>query len=560
MRALPVFLIALILTGPVTLGLLATLLPALGYLPVIGAAEFTLEPLSAVFSAPGIWTSLRLSFGIGLTATFLSLVLVALFTAGWHGTRLFRQIQRLLSPLLAIPHAAAAFGLAFLIAPSGFIARALSPWATGSSRPLDLLIIHDPMGLAMCAGLIAKEMPFLFLVTLAALPQVNSRDQSLAAETLGYGKVAAWMTVVFPAIYTRIRLPVLAVLAYSTSVVDVALILGPTTPPPLSPRIMHWMADPEPAMRLQAAAAALVQLFVSLAAIAVWLLGERFCRRLAGVLAFSGRRVARERALRGAGVAVTLVAVALVFAGLALHGLWSLAGRWRFPDSVPTALTSRHWQVPFSDGGNVVLTTLALALPAAAIAGFLTIGALEGRTRSNRQGQTRARFLLFIPLIAPQITFLFGLHMLFIATGIDASYPAVLLAHLTFALPYVFLALADPWNGLDPHYGHVAASLGASDRKIFWKIRLPLLLRPILTAAAIGFAVSVGLYLPTLIIGGGRFATVTTESLALASGGSRQVIAVYAMLQMLLPLIAFALAAAVPALLYKNRTALKTTQ
>ena len=48
---------------------------------------------------------------------------------------------------------------------------------------------------------------------------------------------------VMPSLYRQIRLAVLAVLAFSTSVVDVALILGPTTPAPLAVRILDWQND-----------------------------------------------------------------------------------------------------------------------------------------------------------------------------------------------------------------------------------------------------------------------------------------------------------------------------
>ena len=47
----------------------------------------------------------------------------------------------------------------------------------------------------------------------------------------------------------------------------------------------------------------------------------------------------------------------------------------------------------------------------------------------------------------------------------------------------------------------------------------------------------------TLFIGGGRFATVTTEAVTLASGGQRSLLAAYAWLQWLLPALAFAFAA-----------------
>lgn len=76
---------------------------------------------------------------------------------------------------------------------------------------------------------------------------------------------------------------------------------------------------------------------------------------------------------------------------------------------------------------------------------------------------------------------------------------------------------------------------------------------PVLTAAAVGIAVSLGQYLPTLLIGGGRVETLTTEAVALSSGGNRRLIGAFAVLQLLLPALAFGIALAVPAILWRNR-------
>lgn len=84
-----------------------------------------------------------------------------------------------------------------------------------------------------------------------------------------------------------------------------------------------------------------------------------------------------------------------------------------------------------------------------------------------------------------------------------------------------------------------------------------MLLRAILAAAAVGFAVSIGQYLPTLLIGAGRFSTITTEAVALGSGGNRRIIGIYAFLQMILPFMGFLLASLVPALIFRNRRAIK---
>jgi putative thiamine transport system permease protein len=87
-------------------------------------------------------------------------------------------------------------------------------------------------------------------------------------------------------------------------------------------------------------------------------------------------------------------------------------------------------------------------------------------------------------------------------------------------------------------------ALGRGPNTVFWRVRLPMLSRAALTAAALGFAISVGLYLPTLLIGAGRWPTITTETVALSSGGDPRLIGATALLQALLPFLGFAVAAA----------------
>jgi putative thiamine transport system permease protein len=89
----------------------------------------------------------------------------------------------------------------------------------------------------------------------------------------------------------------------------------------------------------------------------------------------------------------------------------------------------------------------------------------------------------------------------------------------------------------------VAATLGHTRWAFVWKVQWPLLRGAIAAAFAVGFAVSVAQYLPTLYVGAGRFATVTTQAVALSSGGQRSLMAAYAALQWVLPALVFALAA-----------------
>ena len=556
LRYAPHLAIAL-LSGPIIFGLLATLLPAFGYFPALGGNELTTGHFGTLLAQQGLWRSAWISLSAGLITTLVSLALVMAFFAAWSNTRFFARVQHLVSPLLSIPHAAAAFGFAFMIAPSGWIMRLVSPELIGLTRPPDIQILNDPWGFAMMAGLVIKEVPFLFLVMLAALPQVRPLAHQKVATGLGYGRMAGFLMVLGPPLYRQMRLAVFAVIAYASSVVDVALILGPTNPAPLAVRLVDWMNDPNLTRRFMASAGAVLQFLLTALALLIWLALERLSGVVMQRLAASGRRYSRDRAARLAAGIAMMLAAGLVLAGLGVLAIWSFAGYWAFPDALPSSWTMKTWSRHLDAVGMPLAVTVEIALAATLIAVIVTLACLERETRLGRGGGSRALGILYLPLLVPQPAFLFGLQMLFLAAGLNGWFWAVVMVHLVFVLPYVFLSLSDPWRALDDRYAKLAASLGAPVNRIFWRIRLPMLLRAVLAAAAIGFAVSIGQYLPTLLIGAGRWPTLTTEAVGLASGGDRRVIGVYAFLQMALPFAGFLVATLVPALLFVRRKGMK---
>lgn len=534
-----------LMTLPVVAGLAGTALPALRD----GAAGF-----AKLMDWPGLTRAAALSLGTGIASTLAALAITILLLAAFAGTPTFTRIRRSLAPLLSVPHAAAALGLAFLIAPSGWIARLVSPELTGWETPPNLLILNDPLGITLTLGLITKEVPFLLLMALAALPQTDADRRLTTAATLGYGRIAGFCLTVLPDLYRQLRLPTYAVLAYGMTTVDMAMILGPTLPPTLSTQITLWMGEASLSMRDTAAAAALLQLALVLAALLLWRLAEAFTRRLLRAAAYRAPRATMLDipATLAAHAATTLIAGSL-FLGLAGLALWSLAGPWQFPDALPDTLTLRTWMTAGAALGTTAATSLGIALSATLAALALTLACLQAEDRHRLTPTTRALTLLYLPLIIPQIAFLPGLQMLALPIGLDGTATAVATAHLVFVLPYVFLSLSGPYRAWDARIATTAATLGATPARIFWTLRLPMLAGPILTAAAVGIAVSLAQYLPTLLIGGGRVETLTTEAVALSSGGNRRLIGAYAMLQLLLPALCFGLALAIPALLWRER-------
>lgn len=555
-RAAPALAIG-ILVVPVVGGLLGVIGPAFGWLPALGGVALSLDSWRELADVAGLERMVVVSFATGLGSALISLVLVMLFLAAFLGTRVYVAMQRLLSPILSIPHAAAAIGFAFLIAPSGLLSRLLSPWATGWDRPPDVLIVGDPYGLCMMAGLVIKEVPFLLLMCLAAIPQCRAGERLTLARTLGYRKVAAWFKAVVPALYPLIRLPVYAVIAYASSTVEVALILGPSTPPPLAVAVVRWMNDPDLSMRFMASAGALLQLGVTVAALATWWVGELLVGILSRGWLVGGGRALADRAMGVVGLLGAALSVGAAVFGMAALAIWSVAGFWRFPEALPRGLSGRTWERAAETMWAPLVNAALVGVAATALAGLLVLGSLEAEVHRGRPAGRRSEAILYLPLLVPAVAFLFGLVLLQEAAGLRPGFGTVIAGHVVFVLPYVYLSLVESYRRFDPRWGHVARSLGASPQRTFFRVRLPMLATAVLTAAAIGFAVSIGQYLPTQLLGAGRVPTITTEAVSLASGGDRRVASAYALLQSILPALGFALALAAPRLLFRGRRAMR---
>jgi putative thiamine transport system permease protein len=224
--------------------------------------------------------------------------------------------------------------------------------------------------------------------------------------------------------------------------------------------------------------------------------------------------------------------------GLAL-GLGSVTGSWPFPQLLPETWSLAAWQSVLASSGTLWVTT-GLALASSLSALLWAVAWLELAPHS---WQAKAQALLYLPLALPSVLWALGLHKLALAWGLDSQASGLWLAHTLACLPYVLLSLQGPYTGFDARLAQLAATLGRSRWAFLWQVKWPMLRAALTASLAVGFAVSVAQYLPTLYVGAGRFNTVSTEAVTLASGGQRSLTAAYAGLQWLLPVLMFALTA-----------------
>jgi putative thiamine transport system permease protein len=330
-------------------------------------------------------------------------------------------------------------------------------------------------------------------------------------------------------------------------------VLAPGNPPPLAVLAARWFADYDLERYFPAAAAATLQLVIVLLLLALWWAAEQVVARLGTAWCERGLRHGWAEPLVRLGTGLCVVGFVLGLASVVAMLVWSFAQTWRYPDVLPSQLGLATWATQGPRVWGTVANTVSLALCTALIALLLAIACLESESSRRHPPTQRALWLAYAPLLIPQIAFLDGFQVALVRLRLDGLWLAVAWSHFVFVWPYVFLSLADPWRALDSRYARTAAALGAGAWATLWRVRVPLLLRPILVAFAIGCAVSVGLYLPTLFAGAGRVATLTTEAVTLSSGADRRILGVFTFLQALIPLAVYAAALGVPALVYRHR-------
>ena len=488
--------------------------------------------------------ALGLSLWTGVASTLLAVAGAAWLLSISFATARWNTMVRVLGPMLALPHVGFAIGFVALIAPSGWLLRALSPCATGLSAPPPWATTQDAWGLGLITVLAFKEIPFILWVAATQLQRADVaqrfRSELAVARSMGYGAQPAWWRVLWPQLWPRLRWPLLAVLAYGLTVVDVALVIGPTSPPTLGVLSWRWLQDASLARNAQGAAAAwLLALLLALVATVGWRIPKlmRWRRRWT-----SGQRgpvqplrsrcnLSQRMGLAGL-VSLYLAVMIAVLVG-------SVSGVWAFPALLPQTVTAGAWESVWISAGTVG-TTLGLALASSAFALLWSVAWLEC---APPRWDAWLRRVIYLPLILPSVLWVIGVHAASVRFGLDARWAGVWLAHCLATLPYALIALSPAYLGFDARYRWVSASLGHGQWAFLLRVKWPLLRAALSSSMAVAFAVSVAQYLPTLFVGAGRFATVTTEAVTLASGAQRSLTSAYAALQWLLPVLGFGLAA-----------------
>ena len=134
--------------------------------------------------------------------------------------------------------------------------------------------------------------------------------------------------------------------------------------------------------------------------------------------------------------------------------------------------------------------SLWLAVSAATLStlvGALTALALH---RYRFRGKKALKGMLFVVMMSPEIVLAISLLALFLLVGIELGYISLLLAHVTFCLPFVVITVMARLAGFDESLPEAARDLGASDFTMTRTVLLPVIMPALLAGWLLGFTLS----------------------------------------------------------------------
>lgn len=188
----------------------------------------------------------------------------------------------------------------------------------------------------------------------------------------------------------------------------------------------------------------------------------------------------------------------------------------RFPNEF-TGFSLQYYKALFRDTKGLLAalkTSLVLALCSCGVSMVIgTLGAV-GMTRRKFRGQGALETLSMLPIMIPEIILGMAFLAVFTAVGLKFGMLTLILAHVTFCTPYIFINVKGRLAGMDPSLEEASRDLGASPVRTFWEVTLPLILPGVLSGVMLAFAMSLDDFVISFFVTG---ATTTTLPLKVYS-------------------------------------------
>ena len=156
-------------------------------------------------------------------------------------------------------------------------------------------------------------------------------------------------------------------------------------------------------------------------------------------------------------------------------------------------------------------TTLIIAFVSAAIATIIGTAAAIAIQGMKQKWKTMYMVLTNIPMMNAEIVMGVSLMLLFIAFHMTLGFGTILIAHITFNIPYVILSVSPKLKQTNRYTYEAAMDLGASPVKAFFKVVFPDIVPGVLSGFMLAFTMSLDDFVITHFTKGPGIDTLSTK-------------------------------------------------
>jgi spermidine/putrescine transport system permease protein len=161
--------------------------------------------------------------------------------------------------------------------------------------------------------------------------------------------------------------------------------------------------------------------------------------------------------------------------------------------------------------GMAAWNSLTIAVLAATASTAIATAAAVAMVRSGRfRGKSATFALINLPLMVPEIVIAVATLIFFTTIGLTTGYLTVLIAHVTFCIPFAYLPIAARLHGIESTWEQAARDLYATRGQAFRLILLPLLMPGIVSGYLLAFIISLDDFIITNFVKGAGMETLPT--------------------------------------------------
>lgn len=168
---------------------------------------------------------------------------------------------------------------------------------------------------------------------------------------------------------------------------------------------------------------------------------------------------------------------------------------------------------------SALATTVSIAIVSSLVAVVIGTAAALGMYYSRKRIRSVLTNITYLPMLNADIVTGISLLLLFTFIGLKLGYISILLAHITFNIPYVILSVMPKLNQLDKNAFEAAIDLGATPTRAFFNVIIPEISPGIVTGFILAFTMSIDDFVISFFTAGGGVSTLSIEIYTMARRG-----------------------------------------